>query len=250
VRIELANRLVTEFMLPRFKGKTPKEITVVDVGCSIGTFAIEFARSGYRSYGIDFDPAALKIARELAQEEKVETDFVCGDISDWGKSFPPIDIAVCFDIFEHLHDDELGACLNAVRRNLSPAGGLVFHTFPTQWDEVFFTKSYISFPLIPFKILPPRVFNSIVKIYASLVDIVLLTTKGVTFREYIKLFSHCNPTTQERLVDIFQRAGFEIVYIETAQLYQLEPRIQKLFARQPISYRNIFGVAVIQNNKD
>ena len=43
-RITLGCRLVEEHALPRMPGREKGGITLVDVGCSIGTFAIEFAR--------------------------------------------------------------------------------------------------------------------------------------------------------------------------------------------------------------
>ena len=105
----MANRLVSQYALPRLGHKSTSDIIVTDVGCSIGTFAIEFAKLGYRSYGVDFDPEALTQARRLCEEEKTHAEFICGDIANWNKQLPPIDIAICFDIFEHLHDDELGS---------------------------------------------------------------------------------------------------------------------------------------------
>ncbi len=57
----------------------------MDVGCSIGTFAIEFAAKGYRSFGIDFDQTALDIARDDLgvtgpdMEEMVELNFPVDD---------------------------------------------------------------------------------------------------------------------------------------------------------------------------
>ena len=62
-RIELVHRLVSQYALSRLGHKSVSDVVVVDVGCSIGTFAIEFAKLGYRSYGVDFDPEALKLAK-------------------------------------------------------------------------------------------------------------------------------------------------------------------------------------------
>jgi len=245
-RIELSNDLVARYAVPRLKGKAVSDCIVVDVGCSIGTFAIEFAKLGYRSYGIDFDPEALKIARQLSAEENVSPEFVLGDISDWNHSFPPIDIAICFDIFEHLHDDELGALLTAIRKQLSREGSLVFHTTPTQYDYIFFGKGYryLRFPLLPFKFLSPPRFTKLVKAYSCLIDIALLFIKGSTYRESIKSMGHCNPTTKERLTELLKRAGYDIIYIESSQLYHFKQSIQKQFSNQPVTHRNLYGIAV------
>src|SRR5438046_1211256 len=68
-RIALAEDLLERFVMPRLAGRAPASIVSVDVGCSIGTFAIEMARRGFRSIGIDLDARALEIAQVLATEE-------------------------------------------------------------------------------------------------------------------------------------------------------------------------------------
>lgn len=219
-------------------------MTVVDVGCSIGTFAIEFAQMGYRSFGVDFDNTALEIARQLAREENVSPQFICGDVSDFGSHFPQIDVAICFDIFEHLHDDELGAFLALLKRHLSAEGSLVFHTFPTQYDYIFYGKTLIRFPLILFKFLSPAKFNILTKIYSSVLDIGHLLLRGSTRKESIKVLGHCNPLTFERLNDILRRAGYEVLFLEASTLYESKITVQKRFQHQPITYRNLYGIAI------
>jgi len=223
LRIELAEGLVDKFVLPRF-GCAQKDLNVVDVGCSIGTFAIEFAKKGYFSYGIDFDRSALEIAHQLAIEENVSPEFICGDVSDWNNTGHSIDVAICFDIFEHLHDDELGALLASIKKQLSEKGALVFHTYPTQYDYIFFTR--YRYMLIPFsRLLSSKIFDVIVKVYSLVIDIGLQLKKGATYREHIKSRSHCNPTTIDRLTDILKRAGYEIEFIESSNIYDFHDSI-------------------------
>jgi len=243
-RIDLAKTLVERYSAPRLQGKSDQEVTVVDVGCSVGTFAIEFAKTGYRSFGVDFDMSALELARQLAQEENVSPEFICGDVADWPSNLPSIDIAVCFDIFEHLHDDELGAFLVSIKKQLSENGSLVFHTFPTQYDYIFFTRAYIRNLMTPFKHLSPRKFDVVTKAYASLLDVAYLLRRGQTYRESIRAYGHCNPTTVERLSHILRRVGYEILALESSNLYQTHESVQRQFQRQPITHRNVYGVAV------
>ncbi len=243
-RLKPADDLMARYVTPRLGSRPREETVVVDVGCSIGTFAIEYSKQGYRSYGVDFDPVALEIARDLCREEGGSAEFVCGDVSDWKYGFPPIDVAICFDIFEHLHDDELGSFLTAVRKQLSDVGSLVFHTFPTQFDFLFFARRLLTLPLLPFRSLPPRLFERLVKAYAALVDVGFLATRGETYKERIKLTGHCNPSTKERLTDNLGRAGYEILYIDTSQLYRFQPKRQRQFTGQPVSHRNLYGVAI------
>jgi 2-polyprenyl-3-methyl-5-hydroxy-6-metoxy-1,4-benzoquinol methylase len=242
-RIELANRLTEEYVLPRFGTKPVQDIVVTDVGTSIGTFAIEFAKRRFRTFGIDFDEEALKIARQLAADEKVSPTFMRADVADWPRELPSIDIAICFDIFEHLHDDELGAFLTAIRKNLSADGCLVFHTFPLQYDYLIYGRRLLRAPLYPFAKLPERWFNRILRSYAALFDQFLLMTRGVDYRDTIRTWSHCNPTTEERMSDILQRAGYELIFMESAQLYPYFPDVARRFSKQRLAHRNLYGVA-------
>jgi len=249
IRFELARRLLTDYASPRLGNRPPAETVVVDVGCSIGTFAIELAKLGYRTYGIDFDPEAIRIAGELVAEAGVSADFVCGDIAEWSAAFPPIDVAVCFDIFEHLHDDELGAFLAAVRKQLAPNGCLIYHTCPTELRHLFLGGSKVAaFPLLPFAWMPEGAFMAIARSYAAALDAAALLFTGRNRRDRIKNKGHCNPTTKARLDDILRRAHFESLLIETAPMYSgkraIERFVQKAFSRQTISHNNLYGVAV------
>jgi len=245
-RIALSFDLVNKYVVKNLN-KSPPESIVVDVGCSIGTFAIEFAKLGYQAFGVDFDPSALDIARQLSQEENVTPKFICGDISEWSDiSSSRIDIAICFDIFEHLHDDELGSFLQSVKKALSKNGYLIFHTFPTQYDYIFFSKKYTYWPLIPFKTVRTSRFDKLVKIYSSLLDILLLIINGKTHKDRIKNSQHCNPLTKERLKDIFLRSGFKIICLESSQLYPFKKGTQNIFSKHPISYRSLFGVVKVK----
>jgi 2-polyprenyl-3-methyl-5-hydroxy-6-metoxy-1,4-benzoquinol methylase len=241
-RISLAHHLVETYALPKMEKSKQHNPVVLDIGCSIGTFAIEFAKKGYPSYGIDFDPTALKIAGELAKEEHVCPVFIQGDVSDLNADFPPIDLAICFDVFEHLHDDELGALLVSLKKRLSKDGSLVFHTCPTQYEYIFYGLPTIRTMLIPFAFLPAKWFDVLVKMYANLLENMLLLRKGVTYSEKLKLRTHCNPTTQQRLTDTLHRLGYEIVFIESANVYDITSPVAKYFFRQPISYYNLYGV--------
>ncbi len=242
-RIDLAFNLMNRYILKDLQ-KGPQNTIVVDFGCSIGTFAIEFAKLGYQTFGVDFDHSALLIANKLADEENVSPKFICGDITEWLNSCPlQIDIAICFDIFEHLYDDEIGIFIQSIKRNLSRNGYIIFHTFPTQYEYIFFhPKMPLYYPLVPLRNIKASQFERLVKIYSLLVDIGCLIMKKKTYKDIIKNWPHCNPLTKERLKDIFLRSGLEIVYLDSSQLYQFKNNVQQMFSKQPISHRNIFGV--------
>jgi 2-polyprenyl-3-methyl-5-hydroxy-6-metoxy-1,4-benzoquinol methylase len=184
------------------------------------------------------------LARRLAAEEKVSPEFVCGDVCDWNADLPEVDIAVCFDIFEHLHDDQLGALLTALRKKFKKSGTLVYHTFPTQYNHIFWGRAWARYPLIPFRHFSPRTFAVLTKAYSLLIDLCLLATRGKTFRKQIKGRGHCNLTRGERLREILQRSGYEIAFRETSNLYPMGYRHPDAFSLQPITHRNLYGVAI------
>ena len=249
-RIQLAFDLVGQHSLPRLQGKAREEIVVVDIGCSIGTFATEFAMRGYRSYGIDFDSSALEIARGLAREMNASPQFVCGDVATWSDSFPSIDTAICFDIFEHLHDDELGAFLAGIRRQMNEDGTIIFHTYPTEYDYLFYGKKWRLIPLLLFTWLPAAWFERFARSFACLYDMLLLLTRGMTYRETIKREGHCNPLTRQRLKDILSRAGFDLLDLQAADLYSDKASIRrrtKAFTKHSIAKMNLYGAAAVKS---
>lgn len=247
-RIRLAQDLVRRHAMPRLQGKPRHDIICVDVGCSIGTFSIEMAKSGYRSFGIDLDPEAIRIAEELSAEEGVSPRFLCADVAHWPRDLPPIDIAICFDVFEHLHDDELGDLLRSIRQHLSENGSLVFHTFPTAYEHLFHGNSkgmrWASVGLAPFALLGEPMFAKVTRLYSRLYDVVSLIRTGKTYRGRIRNDVHCNLLTAERLSALFDRAEFKVLEIASANLYPDPSWRGRWFSRHAVSHRNLYGVAI------
>jgi 2-polyprenyl-3-methyl-5-hydroxy-6-metoxy-1,4-benzoquinol methylase len=244
-RIDLFNDLVDRVALPRLGGREAGPIMAVDIGCSVGTFAIEAARRGFQSVGLDMDPEALVAARGLASEEGVSPEFVCADVSAWAAGAGSIDLAIAFDLFEHLHDDELGSLLRSIRSALSPRGSLVYHTFPTEFDYLFFEDGgRLAAPLEAHAHQPPDQFERTTRALALRLDAERLERGLPTQREAIAREPHCNPLTVTRLEAMLRRAGFRSLEIRTAQLYPFFPEQMARFAGQPIADRNLFGVAI------
>lgn len=248
LRLQLVRRLMEDGF--RGLGKPRSETVVVDIGCSVGTIAIEAAKMGFRSYGVDFDPVAIELGRRLASEEGVAVEFCVMDVSDWSRDFPPIDIAVAADIFEHLHDDELGALLVSLRRNLSKGGVLAFHTAPQEYDYIFWKKKgevgVIDLPwfIRPFKALSDEHFTRFVRIMALGHDMLSVATKGITFREHLKRTPHPNPLTKIRLTDILERSGYEIVSLKSGTFdVQMRSRHAEFFRSHAITHRSLYGIA-------
>jgi 2-polyprenyl-3-methyl-5-hydroxy-6-metoxy-1,4-benzoquinol methylase len=250
-RIGYAKELVERYARPALGGKPPGEILLVDVGCSIGTFAIEFAKEGYSTVGVDFDPEAIRIAQDLAVREGVSAQFVCADLADWSAtSLPPIGIAVCFDIFEHLHDDEIGALLLSLKRSLARDGRVVFSTTPTKftylWEGGGVRTAVTKVLVKAMRWLPQGSFEKYVLCLAALTDMFLVLRHGRSHDELIKLEKHCNPLTATRLEDIFRRAGFAFDRIDTINLHPEQDKSRTTYRKHPITHTHIVGSAFVR----
>jgi SAM-dependent methyltransferase len=95
---------------------------VLDAGCGTGRVAIELARRGFATVGVDVDPGMLDAARAKAPElEWVETDLAGLDLG--GRRFAAVVAAGNVMIF--LAPETEGAVVAALARHLEPGGLLV-----------------------------------------------------------------------------------------------------------------------------
>lgn len=239
--INLAKDLVAEFGV-----KPPASL--LDIGCSIGTFALEFALDGYSTIGLDFDAKALDAGRKLAQELGCSPRWICADAGDFSLE-EKVDIVICFDLFEHLDDNTISRMLLCVRNNLGDNGILVFHTFPTEYNHVFYEHKWSCIPLIPFKSLSPKIFERITAHYSRLLDIYYLLRYAKTHKGYVARTVHPNPLSEKRLKRSIIDAGFEIRCFKK-ELDSINPLrlgqgvlAKKYFSHQSVAQRSLFGVA-------
>lgn len=111
-------------LLPPLEGRR-----VVDIGCGMGTFAIECARRGAVALGVDPAPAALPAARRVAKAEGVRgASFVRADGVRLPLADGSMDLALAADVTEHLDEATLASLLAEAARVLRPGGRLVLYT--------------------------------------------------------------------------------------------------------------------------
>lgn len=240
--IRLAKQLVADYA-------PPPPASLLDLGCSIGTFALELALDGYNTIGLDFDYKALGQGRKLAKEMGCNPKWVCGDAGSFSLR-EKVDIIVCFDLFEHLSNDVIKSTLICVRENLKPNGVLVFHTFPTLYNHVFYKGILTCLPLIPFRNLSEKRFEILVRRYTHFLDLFYLLRYGRTHQRVIARTVHPNPLSKEDLQDFLRDAGFDVVLLEISldSINPLKPYqgilAKKYFSNQPVACRSIWGVAI------
>ncbi len=242
--ISLAKKLVADYA-------PPPPVTLLDLGCSIGTFALEFALDGYDTIGLDFDSKALEQGEELAKELGCKPKWVCEDAGSFVLQ-EKVDIVVCFDLLEHLSDDIIIRTLSCVRENLKNGGAFIFHTFPTQYDHVFYRGALTCLPLIPFRSLTHKSFLRLVKYYSSFLDMFYYLRYGKTHKGVIAGSVHPNPLSRGRLKDFLENTGFDVVLLEMGldSVNPLKPGqgvlAKKFFSDQPAACRSLWGAAYVK----
>ena len=95
--------------------------SLLDVGTGSGILAIAAAKLGYRPLrSFDFDPAAVRVARENARRNQVRIGVARGDITKMRGAEARYDV-VC----ANLTADLLEACASKLARLLKPGGALI-----------------------------------------------------------------------------------------------------------------------------
>lgn len=72
----------------------------VDLGCSVGGFCIELARSGANMSGIDYDPQSIDVAKHYAEKFKLNINFHVNIIDLWLIKSLKCDFIIWFSHFQ------------------------------------------------------------------------------------------------------------------------------------------------------
>lgn len=65
-----------------FIRNVPVETKVLDMGTGCGLVALEMARMGFDTTGIDCNPDMIEAAKQIAKDMKLDVDFRVGDVTD------------------------------------------------------------------------------------------------------------------------------------------------------------------------
>lgn len=101
-------------------GKTPREIRLLDVGCSSGAFLADAVMMGFRAEGVE--PAAAPVMTAQAAGLNVQQ----GLLQDIGYADGQFDAVTLLEVIEHLQDPH--SLLQECRRILRPGGILLIGT--------------------------------------------------------------------------------------------------------------------------
>ncbi|HET8708981.1 MAG TPA: class I SAM-dependent methyltransferase [Candidatus Saccharimonadales bacterium] len=81
----------------------------LDAGCGTGNFSLYLAKNGYDVSGIDYSEKAITVAQERAQEQRLDTTFVRGDLTELTNLLPSDSFKLILDykVSHHLKDEQL-----------------------------------------------------------------------------------------------------------------------------------------------
>jgi 2-polyprenyl-3-methyl-5-hydroxy-6-metoxy-1,4-benzoquinol methylase len=104
--------------------------TILDIGCGTGRHAIELAKRGYSVVGIDLSESQLQKAREKAQREGVQVNFLQADARHFNFEIPfDLVIMLCEGAFSLMETDEMNfSILTNAARVLKANGKFIFTT--------------------------------------------------------------------------------------------------------------------------
>jgi SAM-dependent methyltransferase len=106
--------------------KLKRGSSVLDACCGVGRHSVELARMGYRVTGVDQVAEFLEAARDTADAEGFEIEFIHADMRSFFHPFE-FDAAICMftsiGYFENLEEDR--QVLSNIRMALKPEGRLL-----------------------------------------------------------------------------------------------------------------------------
>ena len=108
---------IPEIRLPPGEGRL-----FLDVGCNWGRWCIAAARRGYRAVGIDPSLDAILAARRVAQQLRVDAQYVVGDARHLPFADESFDVAFSYSVFQHFARADAVDSFRELARVLRPGG--------------------------------------------------------------------------------------------------------------------------------
>jgi len=111
---------------------------LLDVGCGRGEILRHCMQLGVEAYGVDYAEAAVRMSREVI-DEQAQGSVKAGVCRSDAKKLPfptgCFDRVLMFDVVEHLYPWELHDAMLEVRRVLKDDGRFIIHTAPNRWYD-------------------------------------------------------------------------------------------------------------------
>ncbi|MGH9862874.1 MAG: class I SAM-dependent methyltransferase, partial [Candidatus Acidiferrales bacterium] len=105
----------------------PRVRSVCDLGCGIGSTALELARRGLRVYGVDLSREMCRLARAKLRQAPIPVRVICADMRSF-RLPEQVDVVLCeFNPINHLtRQSDILPTFRRVYRALRPGGWFYF----------------------------------------------------------------------------------------------------------------------------
>lgn len=107
-------------------GKSPKDLQILDIGCGAGILSEPLARQGANVTGLDENEKALEIARQRAQAQQLNINYIKSNSAEWAAHSTRYDIITAMEVIEHVPNPK--AFLQDAAHLLKPDGVLFLST--------------------------------------------------------------------------------------------------------------------------
>lgn len=95
----------------------------LDLACGEGRNAVWLAGRGWRVTGVDFSPVGLAKAHRLAEERRVDVEWVEANVAEWCPPATTFDLVVVF--YLHLPSEDRRRVMTHAQDALAPGGVLL-----------------------------------------------------------------------------------------------------------------------------
>lgn len=230
--------------------------SVLDMGCGVGTLALETAKHGATSFGLDFTYGMTMQGMEFAKENQIQKCyFINGDVAQVPFKDSSFDLIFASDIIEHLPEGILEKMLKECLRVLKKDGKFILHTFPSKYDYFFERKEFMIF-VLPLFWLPCSMLKRYLKFlhHAIIPALRKILWKLKLVKTSHGDIIHCNCQDQKELETLVLATGFGIKTSFTTTIYYggdygkpmyskknfTRKLVELLFRNSPLMHRNIF----------
>lgn len=223
-----------------------KNMVILDLGTSIGTYALIYAPRCKMIVGIDISKNALINAKQEANNDKLlNCSFVKGDVSEIGFLGNSFDMIIACDIVEHLNTELLEKTIKECYWILKPGGKFVIQTYPSKYNYIFSRKKFFI-PLLILFWLPNQLLTPVIVYYDIFIQSLRKLKRRIKHRVIEVESAHINMQTLDTMTCLLKKYCFAIEkgFIEdTYSSYERSARrdlINKLFRNHEFTKNNIY----------